>query len=195
MRRNRWFALALSVALTLTVGVLSMVGGAHRAFASGGDADGDLEGCYWSNKTVTLENYAVYNIDVTAWNNGLNSWDSTAQPYRYSVTSSSPNVLLNDTDNSSVGWDGLTSYSCSGGYFSGTNTSTLNYYYTQSYSQAEANSPAAHELGHDLGLAHENGAVLMNPYTCGAGSRWCTYGINTPQSDDVTDVNGLPNGG
>lgn len=53
-------------------------------------------------------------------------------------------------------------------------------------------SVAVHEFGHVFGL-HENNytRTIMNSYTYGSNSRYETYGLTTPQTDDVNGVNAI----
>jgi len=124
----------------------------------------------------------------------MDAWNNSAAWVIYtSVPAHQENLGAGDVNDSSQPWDGETIlYPCSG---SGCSYSTgqvyLNYYYTQNYSDAKAQSPSAHEFGHVAGLAHTSSCVLMNPYTSGAYARWssqCNY-INTPRSDDINGVN------
>ncbi len=193
----RWKEAALvgvTALLLGTVGVAVVPFHSHQALAASGDGDGDDEGYYWSSTTIPYVNQAAYVNDANAWSAGASAWNNSASKWYLQSVSQGGNIDLLDTNNSSVTWDGITIYNTSGSNFTSV-TCYLNHYYTSGYTSAETKSVASHELGHALGLAHEKGAIVMNAYTCGSGSRWCTYGINSPTSDDVSDVNGVPNGG
>jgi hypothetical protein len=91
-----------------------------------------------------------------------------------------------------VNWDGLTSITLIPftNYFATVDV-FINDYYTQNYSSNQRKSVISHEMGHAFGLAHSSGAVVMNGATNGFNSRWGTYGICTPQTDDVSGVNAI----
>ena len=138
------------------------------------------------------EQQAVFSKDTTALFNGANAWSSSAA-YVIFYTSNVPNIYAGDTNNSSVGWDGLTTYSSYTGsngvkYFNNGTIVTLNYHYTQNYSANEAQSVAVHEFGHALGLAHSSTCVIMNGSTY---TRYVTCGVYIPQYDDDNGVNAL----
>lgn len=67
----------------------------------------------------------------------------------------------------------------------------INTYYTDNYETDAAQSVVCHEFGHAFGLDHETGAVVMNAYTFGTGSRYGGYGIYEPEDDDVDGVNAM----
>jgi hypothetical protein len=122
----------------------------------------------------------------------LANWWASDTPFLYQLFCTDNKVSLLDANYSGVGWDGIheyypsysaNPYSCGTGY--------LNYYYIQDYEENKPESVGGHEIGHILGLGHVGGAVLMNAYTCGSNSRYCTYGVYTPQSDDEEGVNYL----
>lgn len=123
------------------------------------------------------------------WYDGLGAWFATSTPFGYSTTCSSNNVGLNDVYYSAVAWDGTHDHSPGHGsnpYSFG--WGTLNWYYVHTYSSNAAQSVAAHELGHIVGLAHSTGAKIMNSST---SSRYYTHGVYTPQTDDVNGVNAI----
>ncbi|MBX6351137.1 MAG: matrixin family metalloprotease [Clostridia bacterium] len=134
---------------------------------------------------------SITEASKTAFTYSLAAWNNAQQSARFAAGDSSAPVTLSDVDDPGAAWDGITYLEPCGGCQYTSAVAELNTHWTSSYTGAERQSVAAHELGHVLGLGHESGAVLMNPYTCGETSRWCTYGINTPQSDDVQGVEDL----
>jgi len=71
-------------------------------------------------------------------------------------------------------------------------TAWLNNYYTQNYGIYQKLGSAGHEVGHLLGLQHlSTGAKIMNAYSCGSQSRWCTFGVYYPQTDDINGFNAI----
>jgi len=119
-----------------------------------------------------------------AYTDGFISWNSAGAEVSFTPASStqSYNVLLTETNNSSVGWDGLTTLlpcnSCQ--YTSG--TVLLNRFFTGSYVRGKIAGVATHELGHVIGLAHAGGCVIMVATTA---TRWDTCHLQTPQLDDI----------
>lgn len=160
----------------------------------------NLEGPRWPGQPsphhccadVYWEQDAVYSKDVIGWDDGANAWTDSAA-YVIFYGSNVPNIYAQDTDNSSVGWDGLTSYSWYTGdngieYFNNGTVVTLNYYYTRNYGTNETQSVSTHEFGHSIGLAHSSTCVIMNPDT---SVRYGQCGVYTPQSDDDNGVDAL----
>ena len=155
-----------------------------------------LSGAKWSGQpaspnccgTVNVDYAQMLSVDITGWDHGRSNWiNSKAQIYIYHGGTGNT-MTLTDTNDSTIGWDGYTSMSVSGGYFV-SGTAYLNYYFIQNYSWGQVDGVATHELGHVIGLAHNSsGCVIMTPYT---SYRWGTCGISTPQTDDVNGINSL----
>jgi hypothetical protein len=125
---------------------------------------------------------------VTAWANALYAWDNSGTPadfYEHPYY----DVYFSDTTVSGVIWDGMYNISVSGSQILGA-SAYLNRYHTDSYGANKRQSVAGHEAGHILTLDEEPDPanVLMNPVT---STRYDTYGIYTPQSDDISGVNAM----
>jgi hypothetical protein len=156
-----------------------------------------LSGPYWFGNPapghccaqLTVERAPqFYPGDLADFNYGLGVWNNSAALLVFSYVSSSP-FIVDDTDNASVSWDGMTNTTenpSNSHQFTSVHI-YLNYYYTQHYTANEAGAVAAHEAGHGLGLAHTSGCVLMTPNT--PDRQAC--GVITPQSDDVNGANAL----
>ncbi len=185
MARKRLVRRAIASLLVTTL-VLALAPSVAAFHTLGGKWSSVYNLPYWYYTSVA--------VDRTAYGSAIGDWNGTATPI-WMVSAGHvdyEDVGLFSTTNSGVGWDGLTFLSPSNSANPYTYAQvTLNNYYTGAYSAAQRRSVAGHELGHVFGLAHESGSVLMNPYTCGANSRWCTYSINTPTGDDVNGINAI----
>jgi len=133
-----------------------------------------------------------YLWDSQGWDDGVNAWNNSVAPVLYNRAGSA-NLTLSEVNYTNVSWDGLSDIHANGQYISYA-TSWLNAYHTQPYvaTRQQVQSVAAHELGHDLGLAHNTvGCQLMLPYTSDRWSAWGGCRANTPQPDDISGANAL----
>jgi hypothetical protein len=123
--------------------------------------------CHWSS-SITYYNSADANesAEVTI---AVGEWMSVNANFALTKASSpsTAQILFESTHNGSNSWAGLTQtkYStCSSGSISGKVIVELNddniYAYSAGFTQTEAT--AAHEMGHALGLGHENSAAAQN---------------------------------
>ncbi|MGD0153730.1 MAG: matrixin family metalloprotease [Thermacetogeniaceae bacterium] len=135
---------------------------------------------YWWDTTITSA------TSRACWQNGASAWNNATSRVSFSYNSNYE-VYLGATNDDNISWDGITALYASGNTITSADC-YLNEYYTNGYSSAKRQSVSTHELGHVLGLGHSNGARIMNPYT---DSRWDTYGVNTPQTDDLNGINAM----
>lgn len=126
---------------------------------------------------------SIFATGAAAWS-GLDAKLSYGSTY-YDIncyTVSSPNAA----------WDGI---SYIGHDMLHINSVTININTAASKTWNNSNavkSVVAHEFGHALGL-DENGSTrtIMNDHTWGTNSRYETYKLTTPQSDDKTGINAI----
>jgi hypothetical protein len=139
---------------------------------------------------ITYRNIAGQTRNINGLNNGAYAWSASAAPAVISLNNS---YMINayDVDNSSVSWDGLTSWSFYYGsdgrkYFNWGTNLRLNNHYTKNYTATTIKGLAAHEFGHALGLDdRSSGCEIMN------GTTASRCGLSTPQTDDVNGIKAL----
>jgi hypothetical protein len=134
-----------------------------------------LIGLRWQYSPVTYLSYSGYTESLSA----VESWNAVSNckfraDYAHAVSEYR-------TYRSDVAWDGLTTWTGNGQYF----TSALIYlndYYLRNYNSIVRQGVIAHEYGHVQGLGHSVPGTLMVAYTDQRGS------ICTPQEDDINGV-------
>jgi hypothetical protein len=166
-----------------------LVGGAALSLSATALAY-QLLGSTWSNPKAIKYYYATnFPSDLqTATNAGAGAWNSACPEVSIvSGSSSSGNVYMKSTYNSSSPYSGTTALNGSSGNISNASV-TINTYYSNGYDSTKKKSLLGHELGHVLGLG-ESGDVwaLMYP----SDSERAYRGTSAPRDDDKSGISYL----
>lgn len=149
----------------------------------------NLAGAKWSSSSITYTIDSSCSTDSEdAWVYAADEWNAAARTTLREVSSGGKVTCSEDYDRS-VGWDGITRAMGSGNTITSCDA-IVNSYYTEDYSTRKLRSVTGHEFGHVWGLAEagKSSRVLMNPET---ERRYTSYGIYTPQDDDIDGVNSI----
>lgn len=176
--------LVFLLVLALSVGFATAI-----RFTGGATAYEFLGGSWSSIDPLKFCISTSYGNDYYRWLDALYYWRETDTEFDYTTTCSGNDAGLVDLDDSGLGWDGAYALIGDDPYESG--LAWLNYHYVENYNVYKINSVSGHEVGHLLGLDHEEGPKLMDNATCGSTSRYCTYDVWTPQTDDINGINAL----
>lgn len=155
----------------------------------------NLEGCKQNSSQVTFD-YSDLSNYTTLSPNSAGRWNSAVARMRFVYTHPGGTVSAGEFNYGNTTYAGITTYSCSGGYMTtglSATKSRLNTYFTDAYPNGERYTAMVHELGHAVGLAHNNAhgscaAVQVMYFNLDS---WVNCGIQTPQSDDIAGINYL----
>ncbi|KNZ70968.1 hypothetical protein Tfer_0037 [Thermincola ferriacetica] len=149
-----------------------------------------LLGTKWGSSSVTYRRDASMNWVDTCTAAG-NSWSSDVT---MKENSASKYVIYKISD-SAKQWSGETNISTAYGITTSA-TTKINSYVMSNYTWTQKQSVIAHEMGHSLGLADNNGYLLFEKpeYIClmiGYDYWRNKLGVYTPKTDDRAGVNYL----
>lgn len=177
------FTKKIIVLISLTISIIMLLSSTLPVYGY------NLIGYKWSTNSATYY-YDNYNSSrgKTYFKEGATAWNST--DFTFSMGSySSRNIFCSET-NVEAQWDAISTTTYNGAYFvSGTllvNTTSRTW-----NNDGALKSAIVHEFGHCLGLDEYDAVVIMNSCTWGDNSRYETYKLTTPQSDDKKGVNYL----
>ncbi|NIL59952.1 matrixin family metalloprotease [Salinispora arenicola] len=200
MRPKKIIATAL-VSLTATLGGLTFTETPAAAY--------NLYGCKYSGSGINLKwqpalnNTSAY-LNPAQWS--IKVWNQVSAPVYFTQVTSGANLRIADGNFGNLPFDGVLLDAsgvdpvgddplnkCNNGFWSETNTTWWNTYYTDGASGQKKQSIMVHEIGHALGLAHRqtsscSTSSIMEPVTY---RRYDVCGHATPQADDIDGANYL----
>jgi len=180
LHHSRAAVVRLVVALALGAGLSIAQSPAAHAYY--------IAGVYWNHMTnIQYQMASVSSNDYNGFINGMRAWNNSSAPAIF--TAGANQLYLYDVNDSSTGYAGYTfppngtGGQCNGWLRISYDSVWLNQYYTNNENAQQVQSTAAHELGHVLGLAHNNNTTAVLMYYSLA--RWNQSGVDTPQQDDI----------
>lgn len=147
----------------------------------------------YKNKSSTV-NYYYDNYNSSRFKDfvskGASSWNSAKVDAKFSYKYAS-GIVCSETSNSKVSWDGISYYSHNSKNQFTSQSIVINKAMPAWNTDGALKSVVVHEFGHQLGLddLYNGSKAVMNGYTYGNNSRYGTYKISAPTTDDKNGVN------
>ncbi|MBC9953639.1 matrixin family metalloprotease [Leucobacter sp. cx-42] len=179
----------LAVALAISI---PFIGTADSAEAA------NYLGCKMKNRTILWKNATTHRDYYVAAVDAMNSWGNNTK-VGFQRVDYGANLTVANGNFGPTNFDGVmksaTNYlpGCSSGNWTSTAFAWLNTFHTDSYSYNKRRSVFTHEVGHALGLAHNelgscSSMAVMHPRTY---DRFTKCGISTVRNDDIRGINNL----
>ncbi len=188
--KRRLLALGMTCACVLVFDIVPLQTASAYAFLN----------CRWggtfnANSAINYRYSDVTSGYRTAFEQGQYAWDTKAVPGYFNPTTATTQQLLIIDNSYADGWYAYTSYTCTSGTFSSSQTVKFN---ERTMAVLPAYSKALvtmHELGHTYGLTHVSNtcsdtrigpSVMVGDSTTGS-----PCGGSPPYADDINGVNAI----
>lgn len=169
-------------------------------FATGDTAEAaNFLGCKMKYSTIKWKDATTNTGYYVAAVDAMNSWGNNTK-VGFQKVSSGANLTVANGNFGNTGFDGIMKSAtsnlppgCASGNWTSTAFAWLNSNYTNAYSAAKKRSVFVHEVGHALGLAHNNTSACSSMAVMhrSTADRFVRCGISYVRPDDIKGVNYL----